>query len=76
MKKIGKKAKGKKFTHRDIGLLFNIHTSNGFACKRVEDCKKKSFSIFNDVLPLEVKTLSLVCLGKLFQILTPEILSD
>ena len=33
-------------------------------------------SIFDDVLSLEVKTLSLICLGKLFQILTPENLSD
>ena len=32
--------------------------------------------IFDDVLSLEVKTLSFICLGKLFQILASEILSD
>ena len=50
--------------------------NNGFAYKQERDLKKQSFSIFDDVLSLKVKTLSLVRLGKLFQILTPEILTD
>ena len=43
---------------------------------RYEISKSRVLVIFDDVLSLEVKTLSLICLGKLFQILTPEILSD
>ena len=80
MRKNGKKLvkKGEKHTHtnRRIGLLFNFDISNGFANKRVRNCKSKALVFFDIVLSLEVKTLSLVCFGELFVILTPEILSD
>ena len=60
-------------------MHFNIHTSK--SCLRLQtgmgfQKKTKTFSIFDDVLSLEVETLSLLCLDNLFQILTPEILSD
>ena len=50
--------------------------NNDFAYKQVYLISKSEPSIFDDVLSLEVKTLSLICHGNLFQILTPEILSN
>ena len=40
--KKGKKRKKNKKQHTQIGLLFNIYTSNGFAYKRIRDSKSKA----------------------------------
>ena len=62
-----RKGKKKSKTHKFISIYTQV--KNNFAYKQIRDFKKSSFSIFDDVLSLEVKTLSFICQGKPFQIL-------
>ena len=58
MTEIGKQRKRKqrkrKNTHIDRDLYFKIHTSNGTTYTQVRDCKKQSFSIFENILSLKI----------------------